>query len=269
MLEDFRLKVFIAVADEGSFTRAARTLGISQPAVSQNVSELEKELGAELFLRRKGAVSLTPSGSAFREYAARILHWCSVAEEVFSSDVKTSSPVTIAADSYSAGCILPSVLESLLSINPGLSFKVVTDVSAGSPDLLLACRPHSAEMSLEDGDTLVGSFYAVAVSDNTELVTRRTIPPGIRLAVWTPYLPLLPLDLKSKVVIDSPYTSFLAGLSLPDVVVLLPGQAAYTGLNKLNLDLSFLRMDLHAVPSEGFAAGGIYGQLINLLKTFL
>ena len=40
MLEDTRLKIFMAVADEGSFTRAAYLLGITQPAVSQNIAEL-------------------------------------------------------------------------------------------------------------------------------------------------------------------------------------------------------------------------------------
>ena len=45
MFEDFRLKVFMAVATEGSFTKAAAVLGISQPAVSQNIAELEKSSG--------------------------------------------------------------------------------------------------------------------------------------------------------------------------------------------------------------------------------
>ena len=51
MIEDSRLKVFLAVAREGSFTIAARKLGISQPAVSQNVAELEKKDRFRLLLR--------------------------------------------------------------------------------------------------------------------------------------------------------------------------------------------------------------------------
>ena len=49
MFEDFRLNVFVAVAREGSFTKAAAALGVSQPAVSQNVADLEKSLGVKLF----------------------------------------------------------------------------------------------------------------------------------------------------------------------------------------------------------------------------
>ena len=41
MLEDFKIKVFVTVASTGSFTKAGELLGISQPAVSQNVAELE------------------------------------------------------------------------------------------------------------------------------------------------------------------------------------------------------------------------------------
>ena len=47
VLEDFRLRIFMAVAEKGSFTLAAKALGVSQPAVSQNIAELEKSLFAE------------------------------------------------------------------------------------------------------------------------------------------------------------------------------------------------------------------------------
>ena len=62
MLDDFRLRVFMMVAAEGSFTRAAQHLGVSQPAVSQNIAELEKQVGAVLFERKRGEVTLTPEG---------------------------------------------------------------------------------------------------------------------------------------------------------------------------------------------------------------
>ena len=75
MLDDFRLRVFMMVAAEGSFTRAAQHLGVSQPAVSQNIAELEKQVGAVLFDRKRGEVTLTPEGYVFKDYAAKILHW--------------------------------------------------------------------------------------------------------------------------------------------------------------------------------------------------
>ena len=72
MLEDQRLNIFEAVAREQSFTVAARKLGLSQPAVSQCIAELERKVGERLFDRQRGAVTLTPAGETFRLFAARI-----------------------------------------------------------------------------------------------------------------------------------------------------------------------------------------------------
>lgn len=86
MIEDFRIKVFEAVAKNGSFTAAAREIGVSQPAVSQNVTELEKQLGVKLFNRSRSEVSLTEDGDKFRRYARQILHWYEAANQAFSPD---------------------------------------------------------------------------------------------------------------------------------------------------------------------------------------
>lgn len=63
----------MAVAQERSFTKAARILEISQPAVSQNVNELERETGVKLFERGRGEVSLTEQGRTFQMFASKIV----------------------------------------------------------------------------------------------------------------------------------------------------------------------------------------------------
>ena len=73
MQEDFRLRVFVTVASLKSFSKAAECLHISQPAVSQHVSELEKQLNVKLFQRQYGVTVLTPAGEVFKKYADRIL----------------------------------------------------------------------------------------------------------------------------------------------------------------------------------------------------
>ena len=83
MLEDFKLKVFATVCRTHSFTKAARELEITQPAVSQNVAELEKLLGVSLFVRGRGEITLTPDGEEFARYADRILYWCARTEAKF------------------------------------------------------------------------------------------------------------------------------------------------------------------------------------------
>ena len=72
MFEDFKINVFLRVAACGSFTGAARELGVSQPAISQNIAEIERSVGAKLFDRNRGKVTLTDRGRAFLEHAERI-----------------------------------------------------------------------------------------------------------------------------------------------------------------------------------------------------
>jgi len=67
------LRYFVAVAKAGNFTRAAATLGIQQPPLSQQIRDLERELGFELFKRLPRGVELTPGGVTFRDEATAIL----------------------------------------------------------------------------------------------------------------------------------------------------------------------------------------------------
>ena len=73
MFEDFKLKVFKAVASCHSFTLASRELNISQSAVSQNIADIERMAGVSLFLRNRGEVVLTDAGKVFEMLADRIL----------------------------------------------------------------------------------------------------------------------------------------------------------------------------------------------------
>ena len=67
------LEYFVVAAQEGSITRAAELLHVSQPTVSRQLMELEEELGRKLFDRSKRSVTLTQEGLLFRESAQGIL----------------------------------------------------------------------------------------------------------------------------------------------------------------------------------------------------
>ena len=67
----------------GNFTAAARLLHITQPAVTQNIADLENELGAKLLDRGRNGISLTGKGELFYGYARQILHWYEVANKAF------------------------------------------------------------------------------------------------------------------------------------------------------------------------------------------
>jgi DNA-binding transcriptional LysR family regulator len=67
------LRYFLALADELHFGRTAQQLHIAQPALSQQIQKLEREIGTELFLRNRREVRLSPAGAALRPHAERAI----------------------------------------------------------------------------------------------------------------------------------------------------------------------------------------------------
>ncbi len=258
VLEDFRLRIFMAVAEKGSFTLAAKALGVSQPAVSQNIAELEKSLGAELFLRRKGSVTLTPKGAAFKEYAGRILYWYTATEMMFGPEGKLSAnkPVRLSADGFIASHILPQALSKLLAFNSSLTFFIRSESSGNDSDIRIYAQRHVTEPSFEDIDTFLFSVTASAVSSNpaySKTTDLKALPQSARLAVPKIYSEILPLDLKARVAVVSDSAEAIVELvtDSPDIIGLLPLPAVPTDLTILPITLPSLALDVHLQTPEG------------------
>ena len=83
MLEDSKIRAFLTIVQLGSFTAAARKLGLTQPAVSAQIASLEQALGVTLFERGR-ELSLTPPGEHFLGYALRIQEAYNLANQAFS-----------------------------------------------------------------------------------------------------------------------------------------------------------------------------------------
>lgn len=255
MLEDFKLKVFMAVAENGSFTIAAKALGITQPAVSQNIAELEKNMGAELFTRGRGAVTMTAAGIAFKEYAEKILYWYSAAGQLFgpTGKITANKPVRISADSFIASHILPDAISKLLTFNPSLTFSITNEPD--KQDIRLYARKHVVEPSFDDISTFVFSVTASAVSSNpaySRITEMETLPRNARLAVLGIYSEILPLDLKARmaVVTDSAEAIVQLVTGTPDLIGLLPHQVAPQDLITLPISLPGLTLDIHFEASD-------------------
>ena len=69
------LRYFLAVARESSITGAANYLHLTQPTLSRQLQDLEKELGQKLLIRGKSHVTLTPEGVSFENELKKLLKW--------------------------------------------------------------------------------------------------------------------------------------------------------------------------------------------------
>ena len=163
MLEDFRLKVFMAVAYSGSFTKAADILGVSQPAVSQNVAELEKTVGLRLFERLHGEVALTPQGHVFREHAARVISSYDTLSSAFSHVEPSEFKLAASGDIFEYA-VSPAIAD-FLTIHPEVTMEMS---SVDEADLRIFIVPASSDN--EDMPLETVSRITISSSKGTSLM---------------------------------------------------------------------------------------------------
>lgn len=124
-LDADRLLAFVTVAKERGFTRAGRTLGKTQSAVSQAVLHLERDLGQPLFVRDGRATSLTEAGSILLEVAERILLDMALARERLAAQTEVKSGRLAIGTSDTLAChVLPPVLAAYRARHPGVDVRL-------------------------------------------------------------------------------------------------------------------------------------------------
>lgn len=127
------LRTFVAVVDNRSFTKAANSLGVTQPAVSAQIKRLQILLGEEIFDRTVQGVSLTPHGEIVVSYARRLL---SINDQIVHLGGVGTGPelvIRVGTSSDYTVTLLPGVLAKFRARYPAVRFKV----SGGYSDLLM------------------------------------------------------------------------------------------------------------------------------------
>jgi DNA-binding transcriptional LysR family regulator len=115
-----QLRYFLAVADEGSFTRAAERLLVAQPSLSQQMKSLERELGGPLLERLPTGVRLTTVGRAFiSEARAAVAHADRATREARSALGLEAGELEVATVTSVAYSILPPAFELWHNRHPG------------------------------------------------------------------------------------------------------------------------------------------------------
>lgn len=147
-----QLRYFSKIVEHRSFTRAAQHCSVSQPALSQQIAKLEKELGQPLFERQGRSIRLTPAGHVLQTQAEKILQLVEDAKRQITDDGQTGQ-ICISAIPTVAPYLLPQVLTHVGNQFPQASFSIREDTtetllkncSNGDVDLGIVALPAAAK----------------------------------------------------------------------------------------------------------------------------
>ncbi|HWT56659.1 MAG TPA: LysR family transcriptional regulator [Rhizobium sp.] len=123
-----QVQYFVAVAEQGSVTRAAQNLSISQSSVTEALKELENDLGVALFERHPRGLTITHNGHQFLRHATKILASVSDARTSFSGQQSAlSGTLNIGVTSLVAGYVLSDLLARYRRACPGIEVSAIED----------------------------------------------------------------------------------------------------------------------------------------------
>ncbi len=144
------IRYFVQIADCGSITRAAGSLGVAQPALSRHMQNMEEELGMQLLVRLPRGVRLTGAGRQFLEHCRRALRELERAREDLRADNESPTGQVIFGVSPTLGPLLvPGVVERVRRQCPQVALKIVEHFSTllfdglltGQVDVALLTNP--------------------------------------------------------------------------------------------------------------------------------
>lgn len=123
---DFTIKVFLAVARMNSFTRAAESVNLSQPAVTHQIKNLESLLKARLFNRDQNRVELTNAGKIFLRYSEEInLLYQKAMGEIHEITNQVAGDIQLGAASLMGKYLLPRILGNFKKMYPNVNLSML------------------------------------------------------------------------------------------------------------------------------------------------
>ncbi|MBI4233718.1 MAG: LysR family transcriptional regulator [Chloroflexi bacterium] len=243
-----QLQGFVEVARQGSFTRAARALFLSQPALSARIHTLEREVGETLFHRMGRGVRLTEAGRSFLPYAERVLESLRQGQEALTASHSAwAGKLHLATARVIGTYVLPGILQRLRERYPGIDVTIRTGRSYQVLESVVA-----EEVQVGLGRTLLHpEVDSVRLYDEEiVLVTHPSHPFALRREATIYEVGQEPLILYDR---DSSYFVLIdrvcrEGDILPKVIMNLDSIEATKRMIELGLGVSFLPK--HSIARE-------------------
>ncbi len=171
----YYLHTFDVVARERSFTRAARSLDLSQPAVSAHIRALEHYYGVRLFEVRQRRTHLTAAGEALYAYTARVFHLLDEASQVLEATrVGQHAVLRFGASTTLGNYLLPMVLGGFARAHPGVKFDAAIGTSG---DVLAWVKADRIQFGFVEAPLQDAEVQIDPIGQDELLLTRATSHP--------------------------------------------------------------------------------------------
>lgn len=236
-MESRQLRYFSEIAEAGSITAAAARLHIAQPALSRQISALEKELGTTLFLRAPGGVRLTEAGQILKRHADAIrLHAARARDEISEAIGEENGWLSLGANPSIGKLIFGVIAERMtkqfpklrLSFVEGVGAHLLNSVSDGAVDLAITSRPAYTP----------GIEFKLLFSEPVYLVAASGQPMPENVSDWES-LGGLPLVVTNQQTTIASWVEELSGLARANLDLRFRVESSYAALDIVQRGLAY------------------------------
>ena len=177
---DVKLLTLLKVFETGNYTRAAEQLALTQPAVSQHIKQIEKELGITLFVRSGGKIRPTPEGELVIQYAERVVSLYENLQRALVDQKRSISRLRVGVTHTSESNIVTEVLAKYAELNDNVSITIQTDTNR---NLYAMLKTYKIDIAIVEGavtDPSINSImldtdYLVCAMSNENPLAKKSI----------------------------------------------------------------------------------------------
>ncbi|TWI63041.1 LysR family nitrogen assimilation transcriptional regulator [Pseudoduganella lurida] len=169
-----QLRYFVAIVDHGSLSRAALVLHVAQPALTQQLRQLEEDLGAQLLHRTAQGVHSTDAGKVFYEHAQAILKQVADARSAVTQSARPAGNVTLGLPHSISGALALPLLTAARAHYPDITLQLTEELTGNLTEQLKSGRVNLAVL-FDDGQ--LTPFATTPLADEALRFICRTDAP--------------------------------------------------------------------------------------------
>lgn len=161
---DAKLETLLKVNETRNFTKAAQLLSLTQPAVSQHIRQLERDLNANLFIRGEGALKLTSEGEIAVKYARRIENLYQNLEQALQDEKRNLTRLSVGVTHTSESNIIVEVLAKYSSLAENCKITILSDTIN---NLYYKLKTYELDIAIVEGKIVDSNFNKVLLDTDS------------------------------------------------------------------------------------------------------